>query len=209
MIKIDKARTYCIGDYYYKNFATLSDDEIRLVWEWRNDARIREWMTNQEEIPFENHLRFIESLKTRTDKYYWLVYKGNMPIAVLDIIDIDYEKEESEPGYYLNPELLNSGEGLFFNYNFRSFLFNALGFQSVKGNIKVGNDRAYTMSTFNGVYAVGIDDFSDGEHLAMRGVKKDFQRLSDKHLLKDFVKYARTHQINWEELIAQLKDKKK
>ena len=119
------------------------------------------------------------------------------------------EKEETEPGYYLNPELLNSGEGLFFNYNFRSFLFNTLGFQSVKGNIKVGNDRAYIMSTFNSVYAVGIDDFSDGEHLIMRGVKENFQRLTEKHLLKDFVKYARTHQINWEELIAQLKDKKK
>ena len=59
MIKIDKTKTYCIGDYYYKNFATLSDDEVRLVWEWRNDARIREWMTNQEEIPFENHLTFL------------------------------------------------------------------------------------------------------------------------------------------------------
>ena len=209
MIKIDKTKTYCIGDYNYKNFATLTDEEVRLVWEWRNDARIREWMTNQEEIPFENHLRFIESLKARIDKYYWLVYKGSMPIAVLDIIDIDYEKGETEPGYYLNPELLNSGEGLFFNYNFRNFLFNALGFQSVKGNIKVGNDRAYTMSTFNGVYAVSIDNFSDGEHLIMRGVKEDFQRLSEKHLLKDFVKYVRIHQINWEELIAQLKDKNK
>lgn len=207
MILIDKTKTYYVGDYCYKNFVALPNDEIQLVWTWRNDARIREWMTNHEEIPYENHLNFIESLKGRIDKFYWLVYKGNTPIAVLDIIDIDYEKGETEPGYYLNPELLNSGEGLFFNYNFRSFLFNTLGFQSVKGNIKVGNDRAYTMSTFYGVYAVGIEHFSDGEHLSMRGVREDFQRLSDKRLLKDFVKFARTHQINWEKLKAQLKDK--
>ena len=205
MIKIDKTKTYCVSDYCYKNFAILSDDEVRLVWEWRNDARIREWMTNHEEIPFENHLRFIESLKGRTDKYYWLVYKGNMPIAVLDIIDIDYEKEETEPGYYLNPSLLNSGEGLFFNYNFRNFLFNELGFECVKGNIKVGNNRAYTLSTFYGVKAIGLEMFADGEHLVVKGNKSDFNTVSEIGMLRSFVKYSKLLNINWEELTEQLR----
>lgn len=202
---IDKHTIFRLGDYSYKNFVELDEEEIRLVWSWRNDEQIRRWMTNKEEIPFENHLKFVESLNHREDKYYWLAYKNEQPVAVLDIIDVDFEKETTEPGYYLNPELLNSGEGLFFNYNFRSFLFHTLGFNSVTGNIKVGNERAFRMSTFFEVNPYGIAMFEDGEHLLMRGVREDFDKIPEKGLLRAFVKASKNNEIDWEKLTAQLR----
>ena len=201
---IDKHIIYHLGDYSYKNFVELDEEEIRLVWSWRNDEQIRRWMTNKEEIPFENHLKFIDSLKLREDKYYWLAYKNDQPVAVLDIIDVDFEKEETEPGYYLNPELLNSGEGLYFNYNFRSFLFHVLGFNSVIGNIKVGNDRAFMMSSFFEVKPYGIAEFEDGDHVLMKGTREDFDKISEKGLLRTFVKASKNNEIDWEKITAEL-----
>ena len=204
MKPIDRQHIYQHGRYAYKNFILLSEDEKKLVWAWRNDPRIRAWMTNGDEIPWENHLRFIESLKNRTDKVYWLVLKDEQPIGVFDIIDIDDEKAETEPGYYLHPDLLDSGEGLPFNFNFRSFLYDVLGFECVKGNIKVGNERALTISTFFGVFPIGEEMLTDGEHLIMRGKKEDFPQLTEKQLLKAFVSFARSHKIDWEALRTQL-----
>lgn len=198
MKRIDRNQLFCVDNYQYKNFVNLDESETKLVWTWRNDERIRHWMTNNDEIPFPNHLRFVEDLKTREDRFYWLVYKNNTPIAVLDIIDVDYDKEETEPGYYLNPDLLNSGEGLFLNYNFRHLLFNEVGFKYFKGNIKVGNDRAYLLSSFFGVKAVGIDMFSDGEHLLVKGCRDDFNKVVKKGLLKNFVSYAKNMKIDWD-----------
>lgn len=204
MIRIDKKKIYQVGDYAFKNFIILDENEIKMVWTWRNDERIRKWMSNNDEIPFNNHLIFIDSLQNRDDKFYWLVYKNDNPIAVLDIIDVDYEVEVTEPGYYLNPNLLNSGEGLFFNFYFRNFLFNLLGFKYVKGNIKIGNDRAYTLSTFFGVNAVGIDTLEDGEHLIMRGSKEDFNKVTEKGLLKSFVRFSKNLDINWDDIVTGL-----
>lgn len=204
MKAIDKQQIYQHGRYAYKNFVILSDEEKKLVWAWRNDARIRAWMTNGEELPLENHLKFIESLKNRMDKVYWLVLKDGQPMGVFDIIDIDEEKAETEPGYYLRPDLLDSGEGMFFNFNFRSFLYNVLGFERVKGNIKMGNDRALTMSSFFGVKPIGVEMLPDGEHLIMRGKKEDFPQLTEIQLLKEFVRYARNNKINWDTLRTQL-----
>ena len=205
MKTIDKKQVYSLGRYTYKNFVTLSEDETRLVWNWRNDERICRWMTNKEQIPYENHLRFIEGLKEREDKYYWLVYKDDKPIAVFDIVDVDYQHGETEPGYYLCPDLLNSGEGLFFNYNFRRILFDVFGFQSVKGNIKIGNDRALMMSTFFQVKPFGIAMFEDGEHLLMKGNREEFSTVQEKGLLKNFVRYAKTCVTDWDDLIKQFR----
>lgn len=201
---IDKHIIYHLGDYSYKNFVELDEKEVHTVWSWRNDERIRLWMTNKEEIPFENHIRFVESLKYREDKYYWLAYKNDQPVAVLDIIDVDLEKEETEPGYYLNPELLNSGEGLFFNYNFRSFLFHVLGFNAVTGNIKVGNNRAFMMSSFFEVKPYDVAEFEDGDHVLMRGTREDFDKISEKGLLRAFVKASKYNEIDWEKITAEL-----
>ena len=167
MNEIDRNKVFVVEDYEYRNFVILTDDEKSIVWRWRNDVRIREWMTNKEEIPFAKHIKFIDGLQNRTDKYYWLVYKKGVPVAVLDIIDVDYYRAETEPGYYLNPELLNSGEGLFFNYNFRKFLFCYLGFEKVKGKIKVGNDRAYMMSSFFQVKPVSLVMYEGCEHIQL------------------------------------------
>lgn len=207
MNKVSRNQIYVVDNYTYKNFVDLDDSETKKVWSWRNDAQIRQWMTNHDEIAFADHLRFVESLNNRDDRFYWLVYKNDCPIAVLDIIDVDYEKGETEPGYYLSPELLNSGEGLFFNYNFRHFIFNVLGFEFVKGNIKVGNDRAYTLSSFFGVKAVGIEHFSDGEHLVVKGSKDDFNNVPKKGFLKKFVEYSKNLKIDWESFTKSLRTK--
>lgn len=204
MNPIDKHKEFQLGEYCYKNFVQMNEEEIRMVWSWRNDVRIRQWMTNQEKIPYENHLRFVESLKCREDRFYWLAYKNAQPVAVFDIIDVDYTNEKTEPGYYLNPELLDSGEGLFFNYNFRCFLFHVLGFEAVTGNIKVGNERAFMMSSFFEVKPYGIATFEDGEHFLMKGTREDFEKISEKGLLRAFVKASKRNAIDWEELKAHL-----
>lgn len=73
MITIDKQKTYVSNGWTFKNFVMLSDEEVKNVWQWRNDESIRKWMYNSDIIPWDNHLKFIESLKNREDKYYWLV----------------------------------------------------------------------------------------------------------------------------------------
>ncbi len=50
------------------DFTTLDKEQLKMVLAWRNHSDIRRWMLSDDEISFENHLQFVESLKKRADK---------------------------------------------------------------------------------------------------------------------------------------------
>lgn len=84
-----------------KNFTNLTADERAMVLTWRNDENIRAHMYTNEIISPENHENFIASLKIRKDKQYFVVYKNNAPIGVVDLIDIT--DTTASLGLYSNP----------------------------------------------------------------------------------------------------------
>ncbi len=204
MINIDKYKVYNVDNYYFKNFVTLSIEEKNMILSWRNDKRISKWMCNREPLSLENHINFIEGLKHRTDVYYWLVVKDEIPLGVFDIIDVDTDKNDCEPGYYLNPEFLDSGIGLQFNYYCRSFVYNILDIPSVKGHILVGNTSAYTMSRFFGVKEVSKVVREGYEYLGMKGNKKDFFKNSPKLLSKEFVRFVKANPVDWVSIVKNI-----
>ena len=71
------------------NFIDLKLEEKEMILKWRNHPDIRKWMYNQDEIKFEEHLSFIDSLKSRKDKLYFLVKKEDEFIGVIDFFGLD------------------------------------------------------------------------------------------------------------------------
>lgn len=111
-MNIEKDKIYFYKDYSYKNFVTLSKDELKMVLSWRNSPEVRQWMMNTEPIKLEDHLDYVEKLKKRNDVFYWLIIRKGIPVGVLNIINVDLDTRVGEPGFYLSPELLNRGEGI-------------------------------------------------------------------------------------------------
>ena len=89
------------------NFTNLSLDDKKMVLKWRNSSSIKKWMLCQDEIELADHLSFIDSLKKRIDKVYFLVKKGSFPIGVIDFTGID--KKSAEFGIYANPDVKGVG----------------------------------------------------------------------------------------------------
>ncbi len=135
-------------NYNFKNFNNLNKEEILLVWKWRNDPRIREWMYDKSEIIFENHLKFIESLKKNEKKKYWVVYRNSIPIGVSSIVNI--EKKSGEWGYYIGPEYHDENFGVEFYYYSLKFAFEQLGFEKLYGYALIDNNRANSLNNLFG-----------------------------------------------------------
>ena len=91
------------------NFTELTLEEKEMVLIWRNSSEIRKWMYNQEEIELNDHLNFIESLKSRKDKLYFLVKKDKEYIGVIDFTEI-IEEESLHMGIYTNPNIKGNGK---------------------------------------------------------------------------------------------------
>lgn len=108
----------------FKNFTTLSEEEIKLVWEMRNREEIRSKMYNQDFIPLENHIAWVKKLAGRNDYKYFLAYFDEKPVGVVDFTSI--EKTKCEWGYYLDKQYLSSGYGILLEYFVIKYAFEVL-----------------------------------------------------------------------------------
>ena len=147
---IDRSCIYIYGKYTYINFTLLSSEELLEILEWRNHPNVRKHLNTTNVISEEEHLIFCESLKNTSEKYYWMVKKGDRPIGVLNIIHVNYEDETCESGFYLIPNLVGSGEGLFAMCNYKTFLLSELKFKGVYGHNYYDNMSALVITMFFG-----------------------------------------------------------
>lgn len=141
-MNIDKTKNYHVGDYTFVNFINLDDVTIENIRVWRNYPDIRKVMYSTKEINPDQHRIFINSLTESTSKFYWLVYKDNNPIGVMNVVDVDFEQASGQLGYYLLPKYLNNGIGLEFISTIIYFIFSQLGFTKLFGRTELSNKDA-------------------------------------------------------------------
>ena len=124
------------------NFTDLKLQEKEMILKWRNHPDIRKWMYNQDEIKLEEHLNFIESLKSRKDKLYFLVKKEDEFIGVIDFTQL-IEKESVHMGIYSNPNL--SGNGKILLSKIIEYSFHDLKVEKVFSEVFIENEKAYNL----------------------------------------------------------------
>ena len=92
------------------DFTTLDPQQLALVLSWRNHPEIRRWMLCRDEISPEDHFRFVESLRRRPDKRFFLVQENGEYPGVIDFTDIT--EDAAELGIYANPGIRGVGKTL-------------------------------------------------------------------------------------------------
>ena len=124
------------------NFIDLSQEEKMMILEWRNKIDIQKWMHTQNDISLEEHLDFIDSLKTIKDKLYFLVKKNNIYIGVIDFTQIK-PNESLHMGIYTNPDLKGYGKILLETIIY--FSFEILKVEKIFSEVYFENERAYIL----------------------------------------------------------------
>ncbi|MDA3967671.1 MULTISPECIES: UDP-4-amino-4,6-dideoxy-N-acetyl-beta-L-altrosamine N-acetyltransferase [Helicobacter] len=124
-----------------KNFTKLSCEESIMVLSWRNSPKVAPFMYNALISPKE-HLEFLESLKTTCNKEYFLVYKGAIPIGVIDFINIQIGNS-CEFGIYANPNL--KGYGVILMETLLDYAFNTLKVKELKAQVQSENIKAINL----------------------------------------------------------------
>ena len=124
------------------NFIDLSQEEKMMILEWRNRLDIQKWMYTQNDISLEEHLDFIDSLKTIKDKLYFLVKKDNIYIGVIDFTQIK-PNESLHMGIYTNPDLKGYGKILLETIIY--FSFEILKVVKIYSEVYFENEKAYLL----------------------------------------------------------------
>ena len=127
----------------FKNFIKLNDEEKQLILNWRNSDRVRLKMNNQEILPLENHINWINNLKNRKDCVYYMLYVNQIPVGVIDLTNINEQKECIAGSYIGNTEYL--GFGIVQCYYSFLLAFEKLNLKKIYANVLKTNKRVYKM----------------------------------------------------------------
>lgn len=197
-MQIDKYLDYKVGKFTYRNFVTLSKEEQLMVLRERNNPAVKKWMFTQEDIREEDHLRFIEGLKERTDAYYWLMLMDGNPVGVLSLLHCDEQKASGEPGYYLFADYADSGVGLEMHYCYKKLFFEEFGLEVLPGYILVGNTSAYQLACFFGAERCGTKVEEGRTYVAMQTRRERFLQVEGDKLASRFVRFLKSNKVVWE-----------
>ncbi|HEF1919730.1 TPA: UDP-4-amino-4,6-dideoxy-N-acetyl-beta-L-altrosamine N-acetyltransferase [Campylobacter coli] len=138
---------------YLKDFTHLDKKEILLVWQWRNDEKISQFMKTKY-IDFQEHLNFIITLKKDQTKKYFLVFKDNEAIGVIDFINI--MQDSCEFGLYAKPNL--KGVGQILMQEIKKYTFENLKIKELKACVFKQNKRALDLYLKSGFFVTSEND---------------------------------------------------
>ncbi len=97
------------------NFIDLSYDEKVEILSWRNHSSVKKWMFNKESIDLENHISYIEALKEKKDRVYFVIKQYGQAVGVIDFTNINLDNLEAEIGLYAKPMIKGIGSLLMQN----------------------------------------------------------------------------------------------
>jgi len=144
------------------DFTRLSEKEKHEVLTWRNHPEIRWWMHHTDPITLDEHFHFIESLKTKNDRQYYMVKIEEDPIGVIDFTQIDREKSCAHIGLYTKPS--TRGKGKILMRKILEHGYNVLGLEKLIAEVYDTNEKAINLYRHFGFEHIG-DEMSNNRNL--------------------------------------------
>ena len=148
-------QSFSSDDFEFKNYIDCSKQEHEIILHWRNDENIRIWMNNQNPISFENHLKFVQSLINCEDKAYYAVFKKDIYIGSIYIMDIF--GESCERGLFVIPSNQGKGQTMQLEKEFLEYIYRS-GLRTIKAEVKIDNIRSNRYHLKMGYKEIGRDE---------------------------------------------------
>jgi len=179
-----------INGFEFVLYQNLSESDSKLVLECRNHPDVRKWMFNSDKILHDDHKAFVESLKSTSQKVYCAVFKKSKLIGCIYynvlVEGVFYA------GHFLNPRIISTGIGLYFEYVYLHYFFHFLGAKEIQAQVKSGNKSMVDIHKLCGfhekkVLGNSIIDYSftRDKFLSMPTEINDFVRILIKNYKKD------------------------
>jgi UDP-4-amino-4,6-dideoxy-N-acetyl-beta-L-altrosamine N-acetyltransferase len=158
---------YNIHELKVVNFTRLSDEERKMVLDWRNHENIRKWMYSDDVITEEEHANFIDKLIVETSRFYWVVMnKEGSYLGTVNLNKIDLKNKHAYLGIYSNPHNQIKNKGRLLIQCIKHLAFEIAGIHTLKLEVIDYNQRAikfYNESGFSEEGRLKEFIFKDGK----------------------------------------------
>lgn len=109
-------------------FRRLTEDDLELVMEWRMREDITKMMFTDVNLTIEGQRKWFEKVKNSDSEIRWVIWNNNVPIGVINILDIDKNNMRCESGWYIAEKKdLSFKQVIAIQRNLFDYVFEVLG----------------------------------------------------------------------------------
>jgi UDP-4-amino-4,6-dideoxy-N-acetyl-beta-L-altrosamine N-acetyltransferase len=141
-----------LQEYRLRN---VEQRDINLIFEWRNADHIRPFMNNSEEIPFEAHNKWFQSLKGNKSRIVKLCLYREKPIGLVQFSKMDPIHKTCEWGFYIGDTTCPPGSGKAMGFLALDFIFHEVQMRKVNAQVLEFNSKSLSYHKKLGFYEEG------------------------------------------------------
>ena len=86
----------------------IREEDLALIMQWRMSTDVTRYMNTNPKLTLERQKKWLASISEREDVQYWLIEQDGVPVGVINLADIDYEKKSTSWGYYIGEKRYRS-----------------------------------------------------------------------------------------------------
>lgn len=120
----------------------VTEEHLKIIFKWRNEKSIREVMYNSDQILWENHLEWFQSILKNSRKYQKIFYYNEIPYGIANFTLNDCEASVGEWGFYIGERKAPKGLGTGLAYKMLEFLFEDLKIRKICAEVIDFNERS-------------------------------------------------------------------
>ena len=163
------------GRYVLRDMTT---DDLRLVFEWRNQERIRNAMYTDHVISWDEHTQWFARVSSDPSNRQLVFEVDGRPVGVVSFTDIDVVNQRARWGFYLGESDVARGTGSRMEFLALNFAFDTLELRRLSCEVFVFNDK---VTKLHGKFGF-VEEGRLREHNLKAGVFEDVVLLG---MLKD------------------------
>ncbi|TQR17383.1 UDP-4-amino-4,6-dideoxy-N-acetyl-beta-L-altrosamine N-acetyltransferase [Psychrobacillus vulpis] len=113
----------------------VTENDLPLLFKWRNQEFIREVMYNSGIISWEQHIQWFQGLKNNDNKTTKIFYFDSVPYGVLNITNIDSKNNSCEWGFYIGNSEAPKGMGTILGFTSLNYIFREMKIRKISAEV--------------------------------------------------------------------------
>lgn len=119
----------------------VTNDDLQLIFNWRNRIEIRKFMFNNKEIEWEEHLNWFNSLKNDENNIIKIFIEDGEPRGVVQVNKINTIDKTAEWGFYIG-DGYKIGLGKTLAYHALNYIYNELNIRKLSAKVLSTNEKS-------------------------------------------------------------------
>jgi UDP-4-amino-4,6-dideoxy-N-acetyl-beta-L-altrosamine N-acetyltransferase len=114
----------------------IKEDDLEKIMRWRMDPDITRYMNTDPVLTLEGQKKWLHKIETDDTVMYWMIQVEDIPVGIICLIEIDWEKKTSSWGYYIGEKSARSLKlAISLEMSLYDFVFDELGFDSLHNEV--------------------------------------------------------------------------